>query len=79
MHHAVAVAEIVKHMGHMLVLGTGKHIDVDANLAEETGQFTDVNIHTACVFATQGGQRTGMIGNHGNIKHFHLTRKKGLV
>ena len=42
-------------------------IDVDAQTTEFTGQVADINVHSASILASQGGQWTGMVRKHGNV------------
>jgi hypothetical protein len=59
----------------MLVLGTGKNIHMNPQAAQFLGQIADIDVHSARVFAAQGGQGTGMIRKHGNINHIRILRQ----
>ncbi len=67
MHHPVAKAEVVEHVGDMLILGTGEHVHVNFHAPQLGGKLADIHIHPAGVFAAEGGQGASVIGEHGYV------------
>jgi hypothetical protein len=66
MDHAVAIAELVKYMRDMVILGPREYIDMDAHVSQLPRQFTDVHIHAARILSAERRQRTGMVRDHCN-------------
>jgi hypothetical protein len=72
-HHAVAVAQIVFDVRLVLILRAGEHVHPDAAPPQFAGQVAHVYVHPTCIFAAQGRQRAGVIGEHGDAhgRHYH--------
>jgi hypothetical protein len=61
----VPKAQVMKHVGDMLILGSGIYIHLDPHFPQMPGQVPDINVHSAGIFATQSCQGAGMIRKHG--------------